>query len=205
MNIDSQGWVQDPRVRLAINPNIERGPMTLVRGIVVHQTDSPTATSTLNSYRSPGANGAHFLIDRDGTIYQTASILKATWHVGPLKARCLAEHRCAPTELQALKKFDPRGEHRREMAKAHPDRYPSNQDAIGIELVGQALPIDAAKDDDKTFEPVTSAQNASLQWLVRNLSLALGLAMAEVFRHPVVSRKNRTEAETAVWQIESRP
>ncbi|WP_019561268.1 peptidoglycan recognition protein family protein [Caldimonas manganoxidans] len=200
MNIDSQGWVQDPRVRLAISPNIERGPMTLVRGIVVHQTDSPTATSTLHSYRSPGANGAHFLIDRDGTIYQTASIRKVTWHVGPLKARCLAEHRCAPTELQALKKFDPRGEHRREMAKAHPDRYPSNQDAIGIELVGQALPVDALKDDDKTFEPVTSAQKASLKWLVSGLCRSLGVTMAEVFRHPVVSRKNRTEAETAVWQ-----
>ncbi|WP_337877884.1 peptidoglycan recognition family protein [Caldimonas sp.] len=200
MNIDSQGLVQDPRVRLAISPNIERGPMTTVRGIVIHQTDSPTATSTLNSYRSPGANGAHFLIDRDGTIYQTASILKVTWHVGLLKARCLAEHRCAPIELRALQKFDPRGEHRREMAKAHPDRYPSNQDAIGIELVGQALPVDAPKDDDKAFEPVTAAQNASLQWLVRSLSLALGVAMTEVFRHPVVSRKNRTEAESAVWQ-----
>lgn len=199
MNIDSQGLVQDPRVRLAISPNIERGPMTLVRGIVVHQTDSPTATSTLNSYRSPGANGAHFLIDRDGTIYQTASILKVTWHVGPLRARCLAEHRCAPTELRALRRFDPKGEHQRERAKVHPDRYPSNQDAIGIEIVGQALPKDVPQ-EKRIYEAVTAAQNASLKWLVSGLSLALGVAMAEVFRHPVVSRKNPTEAETAVWE-----
>ncbi|MFN3416369.1 MAG: N-acetylmuramoyl-L-alanine amidase [Caldimonas sp.] len=199
MNIDSQGLVQDPRVRLALSPNIERGPMTQVRGIVVHQTDSPTATSTLNSYRSPGANGAHFLIDRDGTIYQTASILKVTWHVGPLRARCLAEHRCAPTELRALRRFDPKGEHQRERAKAHPDRYPSNQDAIGIEIVGQALPKDVPQ-EERVYESVTAAQNASLKWLVSGLSLSLGVAMAEVFRHPVVSRKNPTEAETAVWE-----
>ncbi|GIX24593.1 MAG: hypothetical protein KatS3mg122_1824 [Caldimonas sp.] len=199
MNIDSQGRVQDPRVRLAISPNIERGPMTLVRGIVVHQTDSPTATSTLNSYRSPDAKGAHFLIDRDGTIYQTASILKMTWHVGPLRARCLAEHRCAPTELQALRRFDPKGEHEREREKAHPDRYPSNQDAIGIEIVGQALPKDVPP-EERVYEPVTAAQNASLKWLISGLSVSLGVALTEVFRHPVVSRKNPTEAQTAVWE-----
>lgn len=199
MNIDSQGLVQDPRVRLAISPNIERGPMTTVRGIVVHQTDSPTAASTLNSYRSPGAYGAHFLIDRDGTIYQTASILKVTWHVGPLRARCLAEHRCAPTELRALRRFDPKAEHQRERAKAHPDRYPSNQDAIGIEIVGEALPKNVPQ-EQRVYETVTQAQNASLKWLVSGLSLSLGVAMTEVFRHPTVSRKNPTEAETAVWE-----
>ena len=29
-------------------------------------------------------NGAHFLIDRDGAVYQTASMHKKTWHVGKL-------------------------------------------------------------------------------------------------------------------------
>jgi N-acetyl-anhydromuramyl-L-alanine amidase AmpD len=202
MKINEKGHLIHANVKLdAANVRIERGPMQQVRGIVVHQTGSQSAGATLNSYRSPGANGAHFLIDRDGTIYQTASVHQMTWHVGPLKARCLAELRCTPVELKALKKFDPKGEHQREIAKAVPDRYPSNQDAIGIELVGQALPNDPRTPPEKRiYETVTPAQNASLKWLVTALTVSLGVPMSEVFRHPAVSRKNPSEAATAVWQ-----
>lgn len=51
--------------------------MTHVYGIVVHQTGAATAKSTLASYRNPGANGAHFLIDKNGHIYQTGSVYAA--------------------------------------------------------------------------------------------------------------------------------
>lgn len=140
MQIDKDGLVRDPRVRIARAATLERGSMHSVKGIIVHQTDSSTANATLNSYSNPKANSAHFLIARDGTIFQTASVFQVTWHVGPLKSRCLAEHRCTPVELAALKRFNPSGEHRRESAKAAPERYPSNQDSIGIEIVGLALP-----------------------------------------------------------------
>ncbi len=198
MQIDKDGLLHDPRVRIARAASIERGAMQSVKGIVVHQTDSSTAVSTLASYKNPKANGAHFLIDRDGTIFQTASVYQVTWHVGPLKSRCLAEQRCTPVEMSALKKFNPSAEHRRESAKSVPQRYPSNQDSIGIEIVGLALPRDA-KPDDRVYETVNEAQNASLKWLAGTLSRALGVTMIEVFRHPTVSRKNPTEASTAKW------
>lgn len=201
MQIDQDGLVRDARIRTARSANIERGPMRQVRGIIVHQTDSSTASATLNGYRNPAATGAHFLIDKDGTVYQTASVFQSTWHVGPLRARCLAEHRCTPVELQALKKFSPSGENRREIAKSVPERYPSNQDAIGIELVGLALPRGPnVASKDQVYETVTAEQNASLKWLILGLSRALGVSMGEVFRHPTVSRKNETEASTAQWQ-----
>jgi len=60
-----------------------------------------TAASSLSSYENAGASGARFFIDRDGTVYQTASMHKKTWHVGKLKA---VEQRCTPVELAALKK-----------------------------------------------------------------------------------------------------
>jgi N-acetyl-anhydromuramyl-L-alanine amidase AmpD len=197
MRIDKDGLVHDPRVRIARSAHMERGAMYQVRGIIVHQTDSDAASATLNSYRNTGAAGAHLLIVRDGTIYQTASVYQGTWHVGRLKARCMAEHRCTPVEVAALKKF----ENEREMKKSVPERYPSNQDSIGIEIVGLALPRGpAVPDERKTYEAVSDAQNASLKWLVAALSSALGVSMTEVFRHPTVSRKNQTEAATARWQ-----
>ena len=90
MQIDQNGNVLSSRVKLAISLTIQRGPMNHVRGIIVHQTGSLTAQATLNSYKRGNPNGAHFLIDKDGTIYQTASIFKKTWHAGKLRARGIA-------------------------------------------------------------------------------------------------------------------
>jgi len=72
--------------------------------------------------------------------------------------------------------------------------------AIRPRLVGEALPRGGnAPDALKTYEPVTPAQNAVLQWLIQELSNTLNIPLSEVFRHPTVSRKNPTEASTARW------
>ena len=73
-------------------------------------------------------------------------------------------------------------------------RYPSNEDSIGIELVGK---FDEAT---KKYETVTSEQNESLKWLVRELITTLRLQATEVFRHPTVSYKRPTEALSADWR-----
>jgi N-acetyl-anhydromuramyl-L-alanine amidase AmpD len=190
--IDQSGMVQDARVRATRQVTIERGDMQFVHGIIVHQTGGATAASSLSSYKVSGATGAHFLIERDGAIYQTASLYKKTWHVGKLKARCVLEQRCTPIELAGLRKFNPTAENQREKAKRVPARFPSNDDSIGIELVGRVL----ANGD---YEAVAARQNASLQWLVAELQVTLRVPVSEVFRHPEVSRKNPSEARTAKW------
>ena len=190
--LDKDGMVQDLRVRAARQATIERGDMAKVNGIIVHQTGGSTAASSLSSYKNAGASGAHFLIDRDGTVYQTASMYKKTWHVGKLKARCLVEQRCTPVELAALKKFNPTAENSQEKAKQVPNRYPSNDDSVGIELVGKVLA-------NGVYDAVTADQNTSLRWLVSEIQTTLGVAVTEVFRHPEVSRKNPSEAQSAKW------
>ncbi len=195
--IDRYGKVIHEKIKHAISTTIQKNKMTAIQGIIVHQTDSPTAKSTLNSYEN-GGSGAHFLIAKDGTVYQTASLLYQTWHVGKLKSRCLVKAQCSPVELALLKTFNPKNEHRREIVKKVPARFPSNEDSIGIEIVGEALPK-KAPDDQKIYEPVTKAQNESLGWLVQELRFVLNIPVSEVFRHPEVSRKNPTEAATAKW------
>ncbi|MES2820491.1 MAG: peptidoglycan recognition family protein [Pseudomonadota bacterium] len=199
LNIDASGKVLHPKVLSAISATIERGDMPYINGIIVHQTDSKTAQSSLNSYQNPQANGAHFLIDKDGSIYQTASVYKKTWHVGKLKARCVLDNRCTPAELKSLKKHNPSAENTRELNKKAPERFPSNADSIGIELVGKAISNPAVPQAAPVYETVTAQQNASLKWLVSELRETLGVPMSEVFRHPLVSRKNETEASTAQW------
>ena len=196
--IDKYGKVIHKKIKSKIYLQIEKSPMSQVMGIIVHQTGGSTAQSAFNSYQS-GKSGAHFLIDKDGTIYQTASLLKQTWHVGKLRSRCLAEMTCSPAELKLLKNFNPSGTHRRETAKKVPNRYPSNKDSIGIEIVGQALPLNEPDPDKRKYERLTKEQSDSLKWLTQELKFSLKVADTEIFRHPTVSYKNKTEAATASW------
>jgi N-acetyl-anhydromuramyl-L-alanine amidase AmpD len=192
LHIDSQGYILDERVKRTPRPLIEHGILHRINGIIVHQTGGASGASSLSSYTLQNANGAHFLIDKDGTIYQVASLQRQTWHVGKLRSRCVAEHRCTPTELRALTHFNPTAEHHREKKKQVPERYPSNEDSVGIELVG-------AVNSQGVYETVTAQQNASLQWLVAELTSTFRVSMTEIFRHPVVSRKNPSEAQSASW------
>ena len=200
LDVDKQGYIFNGRVRRAPRPQIERGDLRRITGIIVHQTGGSSGASSLSSYTKRNATGAHFLIDKDGIIYQTASLFRQTWHVGRLRARCVAEYRCTPTELQILKRFSPRTEHRMEMAKRVPQRYPSNEDSVGIEIVGAVV---AGKGQNPAeqgiYETVNAQQNASLRWLIAELTSTFRIPMTEIFRHPVVSRKNPTEAASASW------
>ncbi|MCQ8896494.1 N-acetylmuramoyl-L-alanine amidase [Limnobacter humi] len=198
ININHLGLIVDERIIVRVFHQIEKGSMRTIKGIIVHQTDSSSAEGSFNSYRN-GAAGAHLLIDKDGTIYQTASLFQQTWHVGKLRSRCLAELSCSASEMPIAKRFNPTGTHRRELQKSVPNRYPSNEDSIGIEIVGQALPLNEPNPDKRVYEELTVAQKDSLAWLVRVLTSKLGISTQEIFRHPTVSYKNATEAAGATW------
>ncbi len=197
MQIDKLGQVIDTRVKLKVSQTLHKSDMKAVHGIVVHQTDSASAESTLNGYARGAAHGAHFLIAKDGTVYQTASLFKVTHHVGWIKSRCIAEQRCSPRELSDLQgKLPGRAIGQVELKKPWPGRFPYNGDSIGIEIVGEALPKTGSA---RTFEPLTAQQQQSLQWLVRELAATLNIQLTEVFRHYEVSWKNETEAKSAKW------
>ncbi|MGY0556606.1 MULTISPECIES: peptidoglycan recognition protein family protein [unclassified Lysobacter] len=200
--IDKDGVVRSALVEARRFTALERGDMPVVNGIVVHQTGGSTAQSTFNSYRNSNI-GAHFLIEKDGKIYQTASLYKRANHVGLLRSRCLERHVCAPAELKRLQSATLRTRSTMEYGKAFPDRFPSNRDSIGIELVGEYnRNPDFGKvrgADEFLYVPVTDEQNAALRWLVGELRRTLKVAADEVYRHPKVSYKTPTEAATAAW------
>lgn len=199
--IDDNGLVKSNRITIKIFSKIERGKMDRVNGIIVHQTNTPAASHAFNSYGHPKANGAHFLIDKDGSIYQTASLSKMTWHVGQMKSRCIVTKKCEPAELKIMadleKKWKPKEISDREKAKLFPERYPGNTDSIGIEIVGKAYEEEGKKIEK--YESVNDKQNASLKWLISELVDTLDIPVSEIYRHPDVARKNKTEAGTASW------
>ncbi|MGR2856493.1 peptidoglycan recognition protein family protein [Erwinia rhapontici] len=204
--VNENGHIYADRIKIKIFNNIEHEKMDAVNGIVVHQTNASTASSTFHSYQNKGAAGAHFLIDRDGTIYQTASLFKVTWHVGRLQSRCYLTKKCEPADLQKVADLEKSWRnydkvHQIEKVKNYPDRFPSNIDSIGIEIVGKA----ERQIDKKTGEPVfvyedvNDRQNESLKWLIRELIGTLNVSTTEIYRHPEIGRKTLTEASTAKW------
>jgi hypothetical protein len=100
----------------------------------------------LSSY-SGGVNGVHFLIDKDGIILQTARINQKCWHVGNIKSCCSELKTCSAEDLKEInsilfKKGESyelrvRNLSQHEAKKTYPQRYPTNDDALGVELVGR--------------------------------------------------------------------
>ncbi|TDS90489.1 peptidoglycan recognition protein family protein [Erwinia rhapontici] len=196
--VDKNGLVDATRISVKRFRTIERGDMDQVNGIVVHQTGGSTAESAFNSYQSAGANGAHFLIDKEGKIYQTASLFKVTNHVGNIRSRCYMEKKCTPSEISTIRPF--LNKYKKlshlEQKKSYPERYPANFDSLGIEVVGKPV---SGEGENAIYETVNDAQNSALKWLVYELSDTLKISMSEVFRHPEVSYKVKTEAGTVKW------
>jgi N-acetyl-anhydromuramyl-L-alanine amidase AmpD len=197
--LDKDGMLVDPKVMIRRFTSIEHGRLLAVKAIVVHQTDAPTTQATFNAYAA-GGNGAHFLLDKDGTIYQTASMYSRCYHVGKLiRSKCL-EITPATCKDPALAKAltlkwsaQVSAIDSRERTKSYPDRFPTNSDSVGIELVGKST-------GPKSYEAVTASQQVSLQWLIDQVYVLFSLGKSDVYRHPEVSYKNPGEAATASWK-----
>ncbi|ARB27890.1 N-acetylmuramoyl-L-alanine amidase [Pseudomonas tolaasii] len=198
-SMDGEGMLISSKVEHRRFQTIEQGDLRSVSALVVHQTDAPTAEHTFNGYRSKGS-GAHFLIEKNGVIYQTASMKKRCFHVGRyIRSKCMAVDKASCDTAQMAKihtlswTLQIRALDRHERTKNYPERYPMNSDSLGIELVGKHL--DAAR-----YEAITAMQTQSLQWLVSELFGHYGLASADFYTHPQISYKHPGEASSAVWQ-----
>lgn len=198
MTTITNGIIVDSRITVKVSSSIEHGNINKVKSIVLHRTAGSSATSSLNGYASGQKTGAHFLIAKDGTIYQTASLDQLCWHVGILYARCAVENSCDPKELKTINsllhqkgfKFSDRVRNvsKHESRKAYPMRYPSNNDSLGIEVVGR---YNKATD---MFETPTSKQFESVKWLAEALIKEYSLDLnKDVYAHGVIARKKEAE------------
>lgn len=198
ISIDENGYLSDPSITHAPVPNITQAPMAQVNGIVLHRTDSSTARGTLEHWRGSASKvGAHFLIDRDGSILQTVSVNHQAWHVGPIRSRGEVEGSITDEDQrQVLGVRGARSEWngsaardvgRLEATRPYPERYPINGDSIGIEVVG--------KYDGKSqeWEAPTPEQKRAVGHLVRTLQNNFGLNDDDVYQHDVISRKTAGE------------
>jgi N-acetyl-anhydromuramyl-L-alanine amidase AmpD len=206
MNEINDGRLVDSRVTFNTYKSIEHDAMNKVNSIVLHRTDSATGSTTLNAYKNGQTTGAHFLIDENGKIYQTASLKKSCWHVGILLPRCEVEKNCDPKELRTITAliheegltFSRRVKNLsvHETKKKYPLRYPSNSDSIGIEVVGRFLVI------EKSFEKASRQQLNSIKWLVEALANYYQIdTRSNIYAHGAIARKQVSEGADLLQYI----
>lgn len=68
--------------------------------IVLHVTQGPSASSAFNTFaasRDPNRTSCHFVIDRDGTVYQHVAIRDIAWHASAVNSRAVGIEHAAMT------------------------------------------------------------------------------------------------------------
>jgi N-acetyl-anhydromuramyl-L-alanine amidase AmpD len=184
-SVDDKGYVQNAKFVHKPIAALEKGAITGPKAVVLHRTDSNTLESALQSFQK--GIGTHFIVDKDGTVTQTASLLKKTAHVGKIKSRCYEAGTCAADEKKKIKGWGwaPDKVYNHEKAKAYPDRYPMNEDSVGIEVV--------AKNNKGTWDAATAAQLASIAAILNILKDTYGIGEADIYEHDKISYKTAGE------------
>jgi len=97
LQVNNDGFITDDTNIIANRvPQLEQGafndPVGDINNVVLHRTVTDTADQALTSFATPrnGTHfGTHFLIGRDGTIQQTASLNNITYHVANLNSETI--------------------------------------------------------------------------------------------------------------------
>ncbi len=183
--VDEDGYVQNAGFALRKIAALEKGGMDGPVAIVLHRTDSSNLQSPLQSFEK--GIGTHFIVDKDGTVYQTASLLKRTHHVGRIKSRCMDSGSCSAEESKLIRSWGwaPGKVHDHEKKKSYPERYPMNADSVGIEVV--------ADHDGSRWEAPTSAQSQAIAAVVTILKAEYGITDDDIYEHDKISYKTAGE------------
>ncbi|GAA3914452.1 hypothetical protein GCM10022229_04320 [Luteimonas lutimaris] len=109
--------------------------------------------------------------------------------MGKIKSRCMAGGTCSAGEAKLIKGrgWNPTKVYNHEKVKAYPERYPTNEDSVGIEVVAMY------DESTKTWDAPTPEQTESIKVLVRILKKAYSLQDADVYAHDTISRKTEGE------------
>ena len=180
--IQNAEFIQKPIAALELSDI--KGPVA----IVMHRTVSSTASSALSAFQR--GIGTHFVIDKDGTTYQCASLFKKTAHVGPIRSRCHIEGTCSTFAVATFSGWNSRMKcFNHEKSKKYPIRYPMNEDSVGIEVVAM---YDA---DTRRWDPTPPLQSRAVHFLVDFLKNEYRLANVDIYEHDKIAWK--TEGEGA--------
>jgi len=98
---------------------------------------------------------------------------------------------CSAGEAKLIKGrgWNPTKVYNHEKVKAYPEKYPTNEDSVGIEVVAMY------DESTKTWDAPIPEQTESIKVLVRILKKAYSLDDADVYAHDTISRNTEGEGQ----------
>ena len=82
--VGKNGYIQNAGYVIQPVAALENGRIDGPKAIVLHRTDSTTAEGTMRGFQR--GVGTHFLVGKDGTVFQAASLARKTAHVGKIRS-----------------------------------------------------------------------------------------------------------------------
>jgi len=199
--LDKLGFIQGMGYIKKQKSILEHGELKSIKAIVLHRTDSEKVESIIGS----SDEGTHFWIEKDGTVFQAASLFKKTWHVGS----GLYSKKKDETGIGDYENVWPhkkRGE--LELKKNYPDRYPINSDSVGIEVAGKWMKTEGKykngkyKNENKgIWEDLTPEQFQSIVCLCKVLKRLFKLSNQDIYAHDDIKPKTYGEASSYIKDV----
>lgn len=117
--------------------------------IVLHITDGSTAQGAITTFAAsvaPLRTSAHFVIDRDGTVYQLLPISDVAWHASAVNRRSVGIEHVAMSEAAAgaLNRSHPADPPRYQALPATDEQYRSSAQLISWLARQMGVPVDRA-------------------------------------------------------------
>ena len=174
-SISGQGMINNPLVVSNRINRVESGPGDPLKlGVVLHRTVSSNSKSTLGNFAKTGS-GTHFLVGKDGTIYQTASLNKGTFHFRPdLQTAQFQLTRANTISIEVV---------------GMPLDANGKVTLIGSKVVG--------------WEPLTEPQIKSVAFLVNSLISTFGLTNNDIYNHEDIQSKAKNEGRFVYESIQA--
>ncbi|MCL9670321.1 hypothetical protein [Citrobacter sp. MNAZ 1397] len=86
--VDPEGYIQNAEITKKTVKELEHGEMDKINAIILHRTKS--SSEPFDSFKTK-KEGTHFVVAKNGTLYQSASLFEWTPHIGKIRSRCQEE------------------------------------------------------------------------------------------------------------------
>lgn len=201
MKVDKDGFFVSDKITKKHKAILEHGKLSSIKAIVLHRTNSSTVKNIIGN----SSEGTHFWVEKDGTIYQAASLNKKTWHVGSgLYSK--EKDETGKGDYENTWPHKKRGT--AELKKSYPNRYPINSDSVGIEVAGLWTKTSGKETTGKykgelkgKWDNLTQKQEKSIICLCQALKKQYALSNDDIYAHDEIKPKTKGEGSDYINTI----
>lgn len=201
IKIDKDGFLISNKITKKHKTILEHGKISSIKAVVLHRTNSSSVKNIIGN----SSEGTHFWVEKDGTIYQAASLNKKTWHVG----KGLYSKQKDETGIGNYENTWPHTKRgAEELNKNYPNRYPINSDSVGIEVAGLWTKTSGKETSGKykgelkgKWDDLTKKQEEAVVCLCQMLKQHYSLSNSDIYAHDDIKPKTKGEGSDYIDEI----